>query len=327
MAIDLLKIQPHKVSKDLGGYITFIYGKPKTGKTTLATQMPKSLLLAFEQGYNCLPGVMAADITSWTEMKQVYRDLKRPEVKEAYDAIIVDTIDEAAKYCEKYICNQNGIESLGDLGYGKGWIKFKDEFNEVFRGLTRLGYAVFFLGHEKEQTINRPDGTEANIIRPNLSQSTRTVITGMADIYGYAHQKGPGQMSVLTLRSGTDAIDCGGRFKYIEPEIPMSYENLVNAIHAAIDKEAEETKGKFVTDEKMTVAPEAPTYDYEGLMNEFQQIASELMAKNSEYYAPRVTKIVEKYLGKGKKISETSIDQAEFVSLIIDDIKDELMNK
>ena len=61
MAIDLTKIQPHKVSKDLSGYITFIYGKPKTGKTTLATQMPNSLLLAFEQGYNCLPGVMAAD--------------------------------------------------------------------------------------------------------------------------------------------------------------------------------------------------------------------------------------------------------------------------
>ena len=103
MAIDLTKIQPHKVSKDLSGYITFIYGKPKTGKTTLATQMPNSLLLAFEQGYNCLPGVMAADITSWAEMKQVYRDLKRPEVKAMYNAIIVDTIDEAAKYCEKYI--------------------------------------------------------------------------------------------------------------------------------------------------------------------------------------------------------------------------------
>ena len=62
-------------------------------------------------------------------------------------------------------------------------------------------------------------------------------------------------------------------------------------------------------------------------MAEFQQIAAELMGKNSEYYAPRITKIVEKYLGKGKKISETTLDQAEFVSLIIDDIKDELVNK
>jgi len=40
MAINLLKIQPHKVSRDLSGYITFVYGPPKTGKTTFATKMP-----------------------------------------------------------------------------------------------------------------------------------------------------------------------------------------------------------------------------------------------------------------------------------------------
>ena len=47
MAIDLLKIEPHKVSRDLSGYITYIYGAPKTGKTTLAVQMPDAILLAF----------------------------------------------------------------------------------------------------------------------------------------------------------------------------------------------------------------------------------------------------------------------------------------
>lgn len=30
MAINLLNIEPHKVSKDLSGYITYIYGAPKT---------------------------------------------------------------------------------------------------------------------------------------------------------------------------------------------------------------------------------------------------------------------------------------------------------
>ena len=39
MAIDLLSLKPHKVSRDLSGYITYIYGAPKCGKTTLATQM------------------------------------------------------------------------------------------------------------------------------------------------------------------------------------------------------------------------------------------------------------------------------------------------
>lgn len=44
--IDLLKIQPHKVSRDLSGYITYIYGIPKVGKTTFGSQMPGALILA-----------------------------------------------------------------------------------------------------------------------------------------------------------------------------------------------------------------------------------------------------------------------------------------
>jgi len=45
--INLLAIQPHKVSRDLSGYITYVYGAGKTGKTTLASQMDRSLLIAW----------------------------------------------------------------------------------------------------------------------------------------------------------------------------------------------------------------------------------------------------------------------------------------
>ena len=236
MAIDLLALQPHKVSRDLSGYITYIYGAPKCGKTTLAVQMDKALLVAFEPGYHALPGVMAQDVTSWAEMKQLYRQLKDPRVQEMYRCVIIYTIDIAADRCKKYICNQNGIEDLGDLGYGKGWTKFKEEFNEVFRGLTQLGYAVFFIGHDKPESIDNPDGTKTLKIRPTLSNSTKTVIAGMADIYGYAHQKAAGEMSVLTLRDASGTIECGCRFKYMPTEIVMSYKNLVNALNEAIDK-------------------------------------------------------------------------------------------
>lgn len=297
---------------------------PKTGKTTLATQMEGSLLLAFETGYNALPGVKAQDITSWAEMKQVYRELKKPEVKAAFKAIIVDTIDIAADKCKKYICNQNGIEDLGELGYGKGWTKFKDEFNEVFRGLTQLGYAVFFIGHDKEQLMDNPDGSQTRIIRPALSNSTREVISGMADIYGYAHQKYEGEMSVLTLRCTDGSISCGCRFKYLPDEITMSYDNLVNALHEAIDKEAAEHGNKFVTEERATVVPEQPTYDFEALMKEFETLVGELMNKNATYYAPRITEIVDRILGKGRKVSDATPSQAEFINLIVNEIKEDL---
>ena len=323
MAIDLLALQPHKVSRDLSGYITYIYGAPKCGKTTLAVQMEKALLVAFEPGYHALPGVMAQDVTSWAEMKQLYRQLKDPRVQEMYRCVIIDTIDIAADRCKKYICNQNGIEDLGDLGYGKGWTKFKDEFNEVFRGLTQLGYAVFFIGHDKPEMIDNPDGTKTQKIRPTLSNSTKTVIAGMADIYGYAHQKAAGEMSVLTLRDASGMIECGCRFKYMPTEIVMSYKNLIDALNEAIDKEAAETAGQFVTNERI-VAPTVVTYDYEALMAEFQDLVGTLMSKGTTN-GPKITAIVEKYLGKGKKVSDTTPEQAEFVSLIVSDIKSDLM--
>lgn len=88
------------------------------GKTTVTTQAPKALLIATEIGYKALPGVKPINVTSWNEMRQVYRELKKPEVKAAYDNVIVDTVDWAADYCQKYICNQNGIEELSQLGFG-----------------------------------------------------------------------------------------------------------------------------------------------------------------------------------------------------------------
>lgn len=139
MAIDLLALQPHKVSRDLSGYITYIYGEAKTGKTTLATRAGGALLLAFEKGYNALPGVMAQDMTSWSDMKAVLRELKKDEVKAIFKSVVVDTVDIAGTLCEKYVCNQNGVDRIGAIPYGQGWTLMKREFESTFRAITQLG--------------------------------------------------------------------------------------------------------------------------------------------------------------------------------------------
>ena len=110
MDIDLLALEPHKVSRDLRGYSVFFYGEPKSGKTTIASKFPNSLLLAFEKGYNALAGVMAQPINSWAEFIKVNRQLKDDKVKEKFATIIIDTSDIAYEYCEKYICNNNGVD-------------------------------------------------------------------------------------------------------------------------------------------------------------------------------------------------------------------------
>ena len=64
------------------------------------------------------------------------------------------------------------------------------------------------------------------------------------------------------------------------------------------------------------------TNNYDELMDEFQTIVGNLMNKGTTN-GPKITTIVEKYLGKGKKVSDTTPEQAEFVQLIITDLKDE----
>lgn len=301
---------------------------PKIGKSTFGARMPKPLLLAFERGYNAIPGVIAQDITSWGEMKQVMRELKKPEVQENFKSIVVDTIDIAADFAQKYVCNQLGIENIGDGGWTtNGWAKYKKEFEDVFRTLAQLGYAIVFISHDKEKTIKPQNGTEYQQIGSSMQSSALSIIENMADIIGYAHPKvnpdGTTQR-VLTLRSLDNSIRCGCRFRYIEPEIPFSYEALTKALQEAINKEALENNGQYVTNERQTISI-AKEYDFDALMKEFSEIAGKLMETASAVNGPKITEIISKYLGKGKKISEATREQAELVYLIVQEIKDTLL--
>lgn len=329
MAINLLNLQPHKVSRDLSGYITYIFGPGKVGKTTFGSKMPGALILAFEKGYNALPNVYAQDVTSWSEMKMALRELKKPEVKEIFHSVIIDTVDIAAAACEKYIISQAGVDTLNQIPYGQGWTRVKREMEDTFRAVTQQGYAVLFISHDKDKTFTRQDGTTYNQIVPTLGNSYNEIVKDMVDIYGYAHvvvREGQPRR-VLTLRSLDNTIDCGSRFKYMKSEIDFSYDSLVAALNEAIDEEAKHTGAEFVTNDRNTGGTKVEL-NYDELMKEFNSIIQSLAAdeeKMKNYYAPRITEIIEKYLGKGKKINNATRDQVEQISLIVYDLK-ELIN-
>lgn len=317
MAIDLKALQPHKVSRDLSGYITYIYGPGGAGKTTFGSQMPKPLILAFEKGYNALPGVYAQDVLTWGEMKQIVRQLDDPEIKATFSTIVVDTVDIASQLCEKYLCNQLGIENIGDGGWGvNGWAKVKREWETTFRAITMKGYAVVFISHSKDKTFKKKDGTEYNQIVPSCSTAYNEIIKNMSDIMGYIDINAG--IRTLILRSPDESIDCKCRFAQIAPSIPFSYDNLVQALYEAIDKE-NSGNNNLVTNER-EVVKDAPVYDYDVLREEFETVVGGLMSKNPSV-APKITQIIDKYLGKGKKVSETTPDQAELIYLIVDEIK------
>ena len=273
---------------------------------------------------------MAQDVKSWSEMKMILRELKKPEVQNIYKCIVIDTIDIAAAACEKYVCSQNGVDTLGDLAWGKGWSLVKKEIEETFRAITQMGYALFFISHAKDKIFKKENGTEYNQVIPTLSASYNEIIKDMADIYAYAHQvrnEDTGEVTVkLTLRSMDGTADTGCRFKYITPEIDFTYDALVNALNEAIDKEAKLTHNQFVKNERDEI-DNTEELNFDDLMAQSSALIESIPQAKMEYYAPRITEIINKYLGKGKKLSNATRDQVEQISLIVFDLKELLQGE
>lgn len=334
---NLLDIQPHQVSRDLRGYSVFFYGEPKSGKTTIATKFPNHLLLAFEKGYNTIPGAMVQPINTWGEFKKVIRQLKDEKVKARFETIIVDTADIAYDYCEKFICANAprsdggiGVDSIGDIPYGKGYKLAAKEYDEALRTILQLNYGLVIISHAVDKVFKDQNGQEYNQIVPTLDSKPRNIVSRMADIIGYSR--------VVTLEDGTNVPKlfmrgtpryvAGSRFKYTPEVIDFNYQSLVGAICEAIDKQALEDGVQYFTEERVNAYVETSIeLNFDTLMSEFNDIITAIMSNSDDdtfatYWQPRITQTVEKYLGKGAKASQCSREQVEALDLIVSELRE-----
>ena len=322
----LLDIKPHQVSRDLRGYSVFLYGAPKTGKTTIACQFPGALLLAFEKGYSTIGGVLAQPINSWSEFKKLFVEFKDPAVKERYQTIVIDTADIAYSYCEKYICTResdakHSYQNVADIPYGKGYSMAMDEFDECIRKILQLGYGLVIISHDQDKTMKNENGEEYNQIIPTLDKRARLVCERTCDIIGYCREveDQEGHKTVRMFMRETSRYVAGSRFKYTPDSIELSYDNLVKAIADAIDEQERVSKGS-TTDSYSNLHTDDIEYDFPALMKEVQQTVGALMSGHPEM-EHKIVSIVDKHLGKGKKVSDCTPDQAALVDLILYDLK------
>ena len=328
MGNSLLDIKPHQVSRNLRGYSVLFYGTPKSGKTTIASKFPGALVLAFEKGYNAIPGIMAKPINTWGEFKKILSELRDPAVKDVFQTVVIDTADIAYSYCEKYICGaasdaKNSYDNVADIPYGKGYKMAAQEFDECIRKILQMDFGLVLISHSQDKTFKDETGAEYNQIIPTLDNRARLICERTCDIIGYSRavDTEDGQQTRLYMR-GTPRFVAGSRFRFTPPYIEFTYDNLVDAIASAIDMEEKSVGSQFITDEASnTHLNMEPEYDFPQMMKDFQDIAGELIQKNGNSIATKITTIVEKHLGKGKKVNECTEEQAAQIDLILFDLK------
>jgi hypothetical protein len=279
---------------------------------------PDALVLAFEIGTNARPGAMIQKIDTWSTFKLVLRQLEKPEAKEKFSTICVDTVAIAYDLCEQFICAQNGVQKIGDIPYGGGYAALSKEFDGALRKITMMGYGLIMTCHLKE---NVDDDGKIIGYKPDLNNRCLKIVNGLVDIIGVITQTwdDQGESHRWIQTRSTPTIVAGSRYKYLAPRIPFGYNEFLEALGKAIDKEQE--NGAIVTD----TAP-IDTYeklDYKAIRAEASDLWQQLVEKDPEN-APVILKKVEMIFGRPMKLSEITEDQVDLFNLVVLDMRDML---
>lgn len=263
------------------------------------------------------------------DFKQVLRQLEKPEAQKAYETIIIDTITIAWDYCEQFICAQNGVQKIADIPWGGGYSACKKEFEGALRKITMLGYGIVLIAHNTTRTEKAADGSEIEIISPELPKRAAEICNGLVDIIGYIggeFDENKVFKRYLYTRE-TPTLFAGSRFKYLEPKIPFGYKELVDAISDAISK-SESLDGVKVVD-RAAVNNIEEKLDFNKVRAEAQDLWFKLVGSGenaNEEMANTIMKKVEIIMSKRMKLSEFTEDQVDLLALCVEDMK-ELLNE
>lgn len=316
MAIDLLNIEPTVVTRDLRNKYILLAADFKYGKTTFMTQIPGALILSFEPGLNARPGVFAAKITKWSELKAILNQLAKEEVKERYSTICFDTITIAAELCIAYVCNDANVKALGDIPYGKLYEVYEREFTQTIRRISMMGYGIVFASHVEEKEVTYR-GEKINRIQPKLDKRAFNAVNSLVDIIGIGIIEYDDDLTPHRyLYTGKSPfLMAGSRFDHLPEKIPFGYQEVTEALAQAIETAGTVENGKYIIDEE--VREEGPDLDSFEKIQETARILWGRAIDKDEKNRDTIMNMVEEIFGTPKKLSEITEDEKEgFLKLV-----------
>jgi len=340
--IDLLNLEPVKTSIDLNSYTTFIYGIPKIGKSTFVYNLYKDkvLFLATENRYKVLSGAMVQKINTWSDYLTVLAQLRNSKLKEKFDVICIDTVENLYNMLEEYILAKYKETEFGLADWGKDWVDLKNSWKNGLSLIEQIGYSPCFISHAiqvtekipasgilKEQVNNTmtlvknknsEDYYEFTKYVPDLKDKVFSPINKMVDNILFMNittdEKGA-EHRVAYLRGSLQWL-AGSTFTDIKSVIPLDAEEYKKAVNEAlnlIDKDytkIEKEENSYDSQQEL---------DFDELMNEAKKIGVDLIKADKKI---EMQKIVDEVFGVGNKLTLATKDQVQLLYVAVQRLKE-----
>jgi hypothetical protein len=191
MAISLKSIKK-KSAADLQPIFT-IYGVPKIGKTSLALEFPRPIVIQTSEGENAPAGVVADtfEVRNWAELCETIGVLALDD--HDFATAVFDSTTGLQNIIAAEACARNGWKTLEDPGFGKGpkmaaaiWLEYIDGITTLRRDKQM---AIVQLGHTVSSRFDDPVVGPYDRYRINLQKDAAEIIEANSDVIVFVNQK------------------------------------------------------------------------------------------------------------------------------------------
>lgn len=166
----------------------FFYGATMSGKSYLANEFPNPLILNTDgnASANSVPAIQLVNekdkngrITK-SVIEQLSEILLALQTQEhTYQTVVVDVIDDVIDMIKIAICNNFDVNSLSEVGYGKGYDYFNQALTTLVIDLKALPMNVIYIS--REITEYSDDGKAVKTL-PSLREKYVNLINGNSDL-------------------------------------------------------------------------------------------------------------------------------------------------
>lgn len=220
-----LPTEPQKPTADISKVTMLIYGQPKIGKSTFCSRFENHLFIATEPGLNFLETTNVR-CSTWADALDIIEALEKQPHN--FKTIIIDTVDRLWEACTDSILRKYKINTLADMGYGKGYELAQNEFRSAIRRLEALGLGLVFVSHSTLNEIDTLIGKQKQFC-PTIPPRARAVLEPFVDIIGFCTLETavgkdgqPVENRIMSFET-SNYFEAGDRTGRLKGRIPLKY--------------------------------------------------------------------------------------------------------
>ena len=179
--------------------LLILFGKPKSGKSTLMAALDNNLIIDLENGYQALSAlvIQARNINDFAEIANALREKIKELGHYPYKYITIDNATRLEEMCMSYAIklykaspqgkNYTGTD-IRTLPNGSGYMWLRTAVRKVIDLFRDLSDTLIIIAHVKDRQVT-VDGQEMSEMTIDLTGKLGDILCGEADAIGYVYRK------------------------------------------------------------------------------------------------------------------------------------------